>query len=109
LTFEYISSIGVSSGLYGGSGRTRAPALSMASSTAADRWTERLSKTTTSPSCNAGTNTPSTYVWKVAALVDPGNTSGARTPSSPSAAVSVTDSHEPGAEASARSPRGAQA
>ena len=41
--------------------------------------------------------------------IDPGNANGARTPSSPSAAITVTDSHEPGAEATARSPRGAQA
>ena len=37
--------------------------------------------------------------------VDPGNASGARTPSRPNAAITVTDSHEAGAEPTTRSPR----
>ena len=43
-------SIGVKSGLYGGSGNTLAPARSIASVTAGSRWADRLSNTTTSPS-----------------------------------------------------------
>src|SRR5512135_3187888 len=81
----------------------------MAAATPEARWGLRLSNTTTSPACNAGTSTWSTYDWNAAVSVDPGNASGARTPSNPSAAITVTDSHEPGAEATARAPRGAQA
>src|SRR5262249_49549115 len=36
----------------------------------------------------------------------PGNSSGARTPPGPGAAITVTDSHDAGADASTRSPRG---
>ena len=57
---------------------------------------------------SSGTSTCSTYDSNAAVSVDPGNTSGARTPSTPSAAITVSDSHEPGAEPWARSPRGAQ-
>ena len=85
------------------------PARSIAAATPAARWGLRLSNTTTSPACNAGTSTCSTYVWNAAVSVAPGNASGARTPSRPNAAITVTDSHEAGAEPTARSPRGAQA
>src|SRR5271157_3710169 len=57
---------------------------------------DRLSHTTTSPACSSGTSTCSTYDSNAAVSVDPGNTSGARTPSSPSAAITVSDSHEGG-------------
>src|SRR5271157_427332 len=66
---------------------------------------DRLSHTTTSPACSSGTSTCSTYDSNAAVSVDPGNASGARTPSSPNAAITVSDSHEPGAEPTARSPR----
>lgn len=42
----------------------------------------------------------------LAALMDPGNISGARTPSRPNAAITLTDSQAPGAEEWARSLRG---
>src|SRR3954451_8598065 len=80
LNFENISSIGLKSGLYGGSGRTTAPARPIASDTAGDRCELRLSKMTTSPRRSAGTRTCSTYIRNVAALIAPSNASGARTP-----------------------------
>src|SRR5215472_13853024 len=60
LTFENISSIGVRSGLYDGSGTTRAPASSTASTASSDRCGLGLSQTTTSPGCNSGTSTSAT-------------------------------------------------
>src|SRR3954452_20538735 len=60
LTFETISSIGVRSGLYDGSGTTRAPAASTASIASSDRCGWRLSQTTTSPGLNSGTSTSAT-------------------------------------------------
>ena len=56
----------------------------------------RLSNTTTSPSCNSGISTISTYVRNSAASVAPGNASGARTPSRPSAALRSTAPSEVG-------------
>jgi len=56
----------------------------------------------------AGTKTCSTYIRNVAALSAPSNASGARTPSRPIAAITVTDSHDAGADASTRSPLGAR-
>ena len=60
LTFETISSIGVRSGLHGGSGTTRAPAASTASIASSDSCGLRLSQITTSPGFNSGTSTSST-------------------------------------------------
>ena len=48
VTCESISSIGVESGRYGGSGSTRAPTPSIAFATPAVQWGLRLSKTPTS-------------------------------------------------------------
>ena len=65
----------------------------------ATRWGLRLSKTTTSPSCSSGTSTRSTYVRNAAVSVAPGNASGAQADRpSPKAAITVTVSHEAGAE-----------
>src|SRR5512135_3441152 len=85
------------------------PAPSIDFATPAARWGLRLSKTTTSPASSSGTSACSTYVQNAAVSVDPGNASGARTPSSPRAAITVTVPQEAGAEPTARCPRGARA
>src|SRR6266545_6422173 len=59
---ENISSMGVSSGLYGGNGSTRAHAACTAAMTALFLGGFKLSQTTTSSGCRTGTNTFSTYV-----------------------------------------------
>lgn len=69
----------------------------------------KLSDATTSPRCNAGTSTRSTYDGKAGSFVVSENANGARTPSSPKAVISVIDSHEAGADAMSRLPHGARA
>jgi hypothetical protein len=69
----------------------------------------RVSSTTTAPACSVGTSTWSTSVWNAAVSVDPGKASGTRTPSRSSAAITVTVSHEAGADPTARAPHGVQA
>src|SRR5208337_918528 len=89
---------GYKSELYGGRGNTLAPACSMARATPEARWGFRLSNTTTSPACNSGTSTMSTYVWNAAVSVAPGKASGASTPPNPNAAITLTVPHVVGTE-----------
>ena len=106
MSFENISSIGLKSGLYGGSGKTLAPARSIASNTAGDQVRTQVVEDHHIPATQ-GRHQDLLHVRRnVAALTAPANASGARTPSSPSAAITVTDSHDAGAEASTRSPAG---
>ena len=51
--------------------------------------TARLSSTTTSPGCNVGTRTCSTYARKLTASIGPSKTAGALTPSTRNAAITV--------------------
>src|SRR5205823_6011836 len=71
LTLENISSMGVRSGLHGGSGTTLAPAASTALTTTLALCGLRLSQITTSPACRCGTRTCSTSLWKAAVSVAP--------------------------------------
>src|SRR5512135_501409 len=106
--FDHNASIGVRSELDGGNGTNSAPAGSISGFTCASRCGLRLSPITTLPDCNCGASTSATEVWKAGVSVAPSKASGATTPDSRRAAISVTVVHWPGTVPTTRSPRGAR-
>jgi|GEM_PF-2105487 len=108
-SFEKSISIGLRSGLFGGSNTTWAPADSIANRALSVLWLPRLSITTRSPGCRAGDRNDSQNPVKQTPSIGPSSTIAARVPSRAIACTSVLVSQRPaGTDSTNRSPAIAQ-